>query len=269
MDATDAQQFAALKDQLGLPQEAADRLLAQATRSALQDQAGTMIRPPAGQKRGEVTAEQARRFRGQVQSLGMDLQKDTAFNEKVVTLLYALEVQWAVENDATSELAEVQEAYGIPAERAAAIVEATAERYISQLLNLALRAAKKYDEREAVAWATKVASYVGFVSGSVLADGNLFSEDDKERLVQFYEGSLRMALSDSDSGASASGSAGSSTGLAAAHPEVAEQSQRLRELIKLSDDFVPPVEGIDGLLGKVQNVGSVSQSGDNKRWAWG
>jgi hypothetical protein len=53
-----------------------------------------------------------------VQSLGLDLQKDAGFNEKLVTYLYAMEVQYMIDNNLESELQEVQEAYDIPEEQA-------------------------------------------------------------------------------------------------------------------------------------------------------
>jgi hypothetical protein len=40
----------------------------------------------------------------------------------------------------------------------------------------------------------------------------------------------------------------------------------------LTEDFVPPVQGIDGLLGKVKGmevVGDGDGGDDRKKWAWG
>ena len=51
------------------------------------------------------------------------MQRDTGFNEKLVTYLYALEVQQLVESGQEGSLADVQEAYDIPQERAEQIVE--------------------------------------------------------------------------------------------------------------------------------------------------
>ena len=76
--------------------------------------------------------------------------EDTGCNEKVVTFMYALEVQFLIENGLEGELADIQEAYGIPEETASDIIEATASRYVDQILNFALKAARKYNEVEAV-----------------------------------------------------------------------------------------------------------------------
>ena len=55
------------------------------------------------------------------------MQKDTGFNEKLVTYLYALEVQQLVESGEEGSLADVQEAYDIPQEKAEQIVEVSTE----------------------------------------------------------------------------------------------------------------------------------------------
>ena len=57
--------------------------------------------------------------------------------------------------------------------------QASCKRFVSQLLNLALRAAKKYDERETVTWMNQIAKYTVFISSAVDADGNLFKEVSK------------------------------------------------------------------------------------------
>ena len=55
------------------------------------------------------------------------MQKDTGFNEKLVTYLYALEVQQLVESGEEGSLADVQEAYDIPQEKAEQIVEVSTQ----------------------------------------------------------------------------------------------------------------------------------------------
>jgi len=197
----------------------------------------------------------AARLRTQVQSLGLDMQKDTGFNERLVTYLYALEVQALVEQGAEGQLQDVQEAYDIPEERAAEIVEASCKRYISQLLNLALRAARKYDERQTVEWTRQIVKYVDFVTGTVDADGNLFDEEDKKRMISFYEGALRDAAKGQGQEAEAD----------------TEVCDKLRDLVRLTEDFVAPVDGIDGLLGKVSGMQALGgdPADDRKKWAWG
>lgn len=186
------------------------------------------------------------------QSLGLELQKDAGFNDKLVTYLYALEVQYLVENGLEAELQEVQEAYNIPVERAEEIVEASCKRYISQLLNLALRAAKKYDEQDALKWLREIIKYAVFVTGPIDADGNLFSEKDKIRLISFYQAEL-AEYNESD----------------------IDMVAKLKEIINLTDDFVPPVQGIEGLLGNVKSLAQIGREGDQtkdgekKPWAWG
>jgi hypothetical protein len=178
-------------------------------------------------KETDVTAVTARKLRSIVQSLGLDMQKDTGFNEKFVSYLYSLEVQYLVDNDMSEELQEVQEAYDIPEERAAEIIEVSCTRYVSQILNFALRAAKKYDELSAVRVGKQVLKYAGFISGRVDADGNMFTEADKDRLLSFLRDAQRDTATEEDRSA----------------------VMRLKELIHLTEDYVPPLKGIDGLEG--------------------
>ena len=183
-----------------------------------------------------------------MQSLGLNLQKDVGFNDKLVTYMYALEVQYLIENGLEDQLRDIQEAYDIPDEQAVGIIESCSKRYINQLLNLALRAAKRYDEKEAVSLAREIVKYARFVEGAVEADGNIYSEADKLRLIEFYHG-------DADAG-----------------DDREENAKKLTSLIFLTEAYVAPLSGIDGLLGKVQNLNDLmlaDPSANKKRWAWG
>lgn len=245
IDAEEYKQFAMLKDSLGLTQEVADKILDEASRHAIVEHATVLFRP----KDNIIDASTAIRFRSQVQSLGFNMQKETGFNERLVTYLYALEVQYLVENGMESDLKEVQEAYDIPEEKATEIIEVCCKRYVDQLLNLALRAAKKYDERETLSWVTEIMKYSPFISDSVNADGNIYSEKDKERMISFYENDIKEGEK--------------------------RDGSRLRELVCLSEDYIPPLEGIDGLLGKVKGLSDLEaqirkdQDEGKKTWAWG
>lgn len=173
------------------------------------------------------------------------MRKDTGFNDKLVTYLYALEVQYMIENELESELQEAQEVYDIPEDRAAEIVEAACKKFISQILNFALRDARKYNEPGTIQWTGVVAKYMKYVTGSVDADGMKFTEDDKSRLISMYEEYLRDP------------SVGSAE-------EASEIGQRLRSLIRLDDSFVAPMQGIDGLMGKVKDAAGASTKALNR-----
>lgn len=191
-------------------------------------------------------------------SLGLDMRKDAGFNDHMLTYMFALEVQELVSQGLEDQFSDLQQAYDLPEQRAAEIIEATCKRYISQLLNLALRAAKKYDERDTILWTKRLLKYVVFVSGTVQADGNLFSAADKKRLVAFYQAELESA-EDKEIVA-----------LAAQHGDL---TQRLRDLIHLSADYVAPLQGIEGLLGNVKSLAQLEQDMNadtgKKAWAWG
>lgn len=181
-----------------------------------------------------------------MQSLGLDIQKDTGFNEKLVAYMYSLEVQYLVENDMAEDLKDIQEAYDIPEDRAADIVEAACSRYLNQVLNLALRAAKKYDERTAVLFGKQALRYTRFISGKVDADGNMFREADKERLISFLHDETRGMDASEDDRASV---------------------ERLKEVINITEDYVAPLKGIDGLEGKILPPPDIND--DKKKWSWG
>ena len=181
------------------------------------------------------------------------MRKDTGFNDKLVTYFYALEVQYMIENELESELQEAQEVYDIPSERAAEIVEACCKKFISQVLNLALRESRKYNEQGTIQWTNIVVKYMKYVTGSVAADGMKFTDDDKSRLATFYEEYLRDP----------------SVGKA---DEASEIGQRLKSLIFLDDNFIPPLQGIDGLIGETSGLKGIEGSSIKdlkKNWAWG
>jgi hypothetical protein len=194
----------------------------------------------------------------QVESVGLSWRADLGFGDELITYLYALEVQGLVESGNEDELVDLQTAYDIPLERAAEIVEATCKRYVSQLLNLALRGAKKYDERDAVRWLKKILQYAPFVSGAVDADGNLFSGADKARLISFYQAEMESAEDEE---------------LATLSEKVGDVREKLQQMIHLTEDFVAPVQGIEGLLGNVKSLSrlgaDLNVDDGRKTWAWG
>ena len=241
--ADELKQFAVLKNSLGLDESTADRIYDESARGAIIETAASIMRSPEG----TITADTARRLRNQVQSLGLDLQKDTGFNERFVAYLFSLEVQYVIDGGMIDELQEIQQAYDIPEERAEDIIEASCIRYMSQILNFALRAAKKYDETEAVKWGQAVLKYTPFVSRTVDADGNMFSEPDKDRLISFLHDELRGSGNESEEDKAA--------------------ISRLKDMINLTRDYVAPLKGIEGLEGKIPK--SVDFDEGQKKWSWG
>jgi hypothetical protein len=181
----------------------------------------------------------------------LDIQKDVGLNERFVTYLYALEVQQLVNSGQEEELQEVQEGYSIPEERAQLIIEAACRRYLDQLMNLAFRAAKKFDEKDANRWLLEIVKYSQYVSGIIDCDGSIFSAKDKERLISYLEA---MEL-DKD--------------LAEGEESIVDRMQRM---INLTEAYVPPLSGIQGLIDGTINLNQLmvaDPSENRKRWAWG
>lgn len=219
VESTDLQQFGIIKEKLGLENDVANKIMEESSKGAILEHAASFMRP----KDSTISPQMAITFRSQVASLGYDM-KSIGFNDKLITYLYALEVQYLIENNLENELKDTQESYGIPEDRAEEVISAACKRYISQLLNLALRAAKKYDEKDCVSWIKEILKYSLFVSDSVDADGNMFTDKDKDRMIEFY-------LSSEDSNS--------------------DSAEKLKNLVNLTENYVPPIEGIDGLLGLV------------------
>ena len=211
-----------------MQKEIADRILIDASKGAVLEHIATTMRPKEGPL---FTAVNAKRLRTQVQSLGLDMKKDTGFNDKVISYLYTLEVQACIEAGEESELQELQEAYDIPQEIAAEIVQVTCKRYISQLLTIGLAAAKKYKEEESNSITLQIVKFMYFFDEAVDADGNLFNEEDKERLITFFRDRDGSNLS---------------------AEEKKEVASRLISLIHLNPDFIPPLEGLAGLKGEAK-----------------
>lgn len=168
-----------------------------------------------------------------------------------MTYLYALEVQKLVNSGQEDELQEIQETYCIPEEKAQGIIEAACKRYLDQLFNLALRATKKFDEKDANRWLTEIVKYARYVSGTIDCDGSIFTEKDKERLLLYLES---MALD---------------VNLAEGEESIVD---RMRRMMNLTEAYVPPLSGIQALIDGTIDLNKVmiaDPSENRKRWAWG
>lgn len=253
VEASDLQMFTMLKQSLQLDPEAAEAIYDKSVKDALINHAKTIFKSPSAVTGNRITADVARTFRQQAASLGLDLAA-LQFNDKLISYLYAMEVQELVEAGLVQSLAEVMEAYDIAEDKAQEIIEAACKRVISGLLNLALRGAKKYDEKDAIKWIGEVVKYAAVVSGTVDADGNLFTEKDKERLLAFYQADMGSRVG----------------GLGEEEEDMVE---KLREMIHLTQEFVAPEQGFGGLMGKGQSLMALEEemnAGDGKgAWSWG
>lgn len=191
----------------------------------------------------------------QVQSLGLSMRADTGLSEAALALLFSLEVRLLVDRHLMEELPDIQEAYELSESQAMETVEAVCRRYMDQSLNLALRAAKLYEEADCVKWTREVMRYSEYVAGPLPANGQLFSEDDKRRLISFY-----LAELDAAEEAGTTGEVETSREKAGA---------KLRELISLSKDYIGPSQGMEGLLGQLPDLEERAKSGNANSWAWG
>jgi hypothetical protein len=169
--------------------------------------------------------------------------KEVGLGERILGLLYALEVQYAVEENLMDELGELQMTYEIPEQSAVLIIESTCKKYLEQIVTLALRASRRYEEREAVAYMEIILKYVRFLPEEmkILADPRIFQIEDIERLIGFYfaEKEFQRSTNNVDTSSTSGGEDDSQDRLV----------NRVRTLIQLSNDYIPPELGIEGLLG--------------------
>lgn len=181
--------------------------------------------------------------------MGWEL-KDLGFKPRLMSSLYALEVQQLInvqdesDVDGSGLAAELKDAlsyYELSEEVAAEIIPLTCTRFLQQEVQLLLRAAKSFNEGETVMRARNVLRFAQFVDPEtrIAADLSSFSEVDKSRIADFYLASME----DSD--------------LEAAGANV----ERLRKLITLTEDYEPPENGMDGLLGQADLLSEAT--GDN------
>lgn len=182
-------------------------------------------------------------------ALGWEL-KDLGFKPRLLSSLYALEVQQIIsvqdesDVDGSGLAAELKDAlsyYDLAEEVAADIVPLTCTRFLQQEVQLLLRAAKSFNEAETIMRARKVLHFAQFVDPEtrISADLTSFSELDKSRVSDFYLASV------GDSDLEAAG----------------VSAERLRKLINLTEDYEPPENGMDGLLGNADLLSDAK--GDN------
>jgi hypothetical protein len=198
------------------------------------------------------------------------MQTDSGLTPNLLAYLYALEVQYLIENHQVDGLMDIQQVYDIPGEAASSIVESLCSRYISQLLNLALRTARRYEEADCVKWVKEILKYAIYVTQPVDADGNLFNEDDKKRLIDFYLSDLEAVSTLSKSAATTSEESkdGDNYDDTADFSNKEVIAQRLQALISITDRYEAPQQGIAGLVSHVKTLDEVGFNPEKKSWAW-
>lgn len=306
LESSDLQQFIRLKKALPLhSEERAEAIYIDARRHALIDHAsalfgkflGNTTNDISGQpypmdpvlqsafpqlKARPITPADARVFREQVTSLGFTIQ-EIGFSPVFVSLLFAMEVQDAIETHREDELRDIQELYDFEASSAVLIIEASVKRYLSQVMALALSAAKRFNEPVAVDLATTILRYLPMISDTVkiAADGNLFRPADVERLVSFYladvdnqVAEIQQSLQDPASSTSIDENERLRLEERLASLSALDRralADRFQRVIFLTKDFIPPQQGIAGLMGKIRretNDDGVDLGKERKKWSW-
>lgn len=225
------------------------------------------------------------------------------FNSIMLSVLFALEVQALVEQGRETEIGDLQQVYGLSETQAVSLVEVATKRYLSQVITLALRAAKRYDEGDAVRWVNTVAKYAVFMpeTAKIAADANLYRAEDIDRLVTFFLTDLeskvdaaRTRLNDlrshptsvqtvgeNDDDTKSSSPDDDSAEVRAAEEELAllqavdaqAVAERIKSLVFLTRDYVPPGRGTEGLMGKAADLKAHEEERKNpsdgkRKWSW-
>lgn len=199
-----------------------------------------------------------------MESLDLSISEDAGFTPELLTFMYALEVQGLLESGEGEEvLAEIKElsadVYDIPEERAEEIIQSSTARFLDQVLNLALSEAKNYKEQAAMAHIKQMIKNAAFVAGAITCDGNMFAEEDKERLISFY-------LTELDSGEDQE--------LVELTQRYGNMEKKFREMIQLSSEYEGPEYGLDGLMGQVGDLQALQReklakmAAGEKEWTW-
>jgi hypothetical protein len=169
----------------------------------------------------------------------------------MVGSLFALEIQHIIENEHSEEFTEVQEGYRVDSETASTIVELVCKRYVSQLLSVALGFARRLREEDVVKWTDLIVKYAKYFDGQVPADGTLFNQDDKQRLISYYLDAMEQRFEAAAEEAEASGQFDEDQFSFEALNEMQRSlSAKLHEMIHLDPTFVPSEYGMNSFLGE-------------------
>lgn len=191
----------------------------------------------------------------------MDMRTDLGFSGELVASLFIIEVPATVEHgesvaeagDIDRQLRDLQQAYKIPEKLAVSIIEGCCRKYVSQILNFALVAAKKNNEKEAAIWADRIAKYLLYVNKPVGGDATLFSDEVLQRLTNYYQSSFAEPSNDEE------------------RQQQTELIDRFERLIFMDENHVQPELGIAGLTRAASSLSdkSAAIAKDDKNWAWG
>ena len=244
------------------------------------------------------------------------MRHDLLFSSEVIGILFALEVQHCIEvagsammtsipipNDEPTDIQtyidDLMEWYGMPVQTSHEIIAECAKKYAAQIVNLALYAAKKYQEHEAKKLLHVFIRFSAYFEGKVNGDGNVFGPEDKQQLLayaeemfsEYHEPTLVRASTttsgrnmrgvvkslqllfggitddDDDSSSSHETNAAPGHGHRTLNQHAIVSAKDLSNKISLSTEYVAPINGINGLRGIRQE--QPKPKSEKKNWGWG
>ncbi len=171
--------------------------------------------------------------------MGLDWFENLSFTAETVASLFALEVEYLVETEQSEELVEAQESYRIDPESASQIVELVCKQHVTRIVNNALRFARGYNEEEAVRVAKQLIKFGKYFSGKVKANGLVYSNDDKQRLITYYVRHLESQFeADADAAEAAGINSEENFSDEALADIISNASSKLREMIYLDPRYI-------------------------------
>ena len=168
--------------------------------------------------------------------------------------MYALEIQSLIESNSETDILELQEDYNITSDNAQTIIETCCRKYLNQIFNFLLKETKKYNEKEVLIWLKEIFKYIKFVSKPIDCDGNVFTNDDKLRLLNYFDNNRSYFTENNNEN------------------ENEDYLQKLDYIINLTQSYQPAVGGIAGLMNELPDMKVIAEedtAANKKRWAWG
>jgi len=127
----------------------------------------------------------------------MNYRNDFQFDEELIGTMFVYEIDYLLSKQLiNSELQEIVEYYELPSDIAQEIIELSCSKYITQLGNMALIKAGRYDEKGCIDIMKQMLIYLPYLSSNatISLDGNMFAEVDKTRAFSFVISELESQL---------------------------------------------------------------------------
>lgn len=124
------------------------------------------------------------------------MRKDLKFPESLIHILFSIEAQHLIELGKENELPDLLESYEISEESGQILVQAICRKYLNGLAFFGLKAAKAYQEGEAVKIGHEMLKFLPYLSSEdkLPLNDEIYKESDKMRFIEFLVTDLKNNL---------------------------------------------------------------------------